>query len=184
MRNWYFERDLSGDIIVEQNIHAIDAMCWLMDGHPLEAIGMGGRKVRMEGDAYDHFVVTYTFSNGVLADFSSTQCTKGSGGIVARLYGTAGSAELWYGKTAYVAGEKPWWGPDADDTFRGGAVENIRTFVESIRTGKPVNNAEDSVRSNLAAILGRTAAYQRSAVTWDEMMRRNERLVPRLEGLP
>ncbi len=183
MRNWYFDKSLSGDIIVEQNIHSIDAMCWMMNAHPVKAIGMGGRKARLEGDAYDHFAVTYTFPNEVLADFSSTQCTKGSGGIMARLYGTAGSAEMWYGKTAFIAGEKPWTGPATDDTFRGGAVNNIKMFVEAIRAGKLVNNASESVQSNLTAILGRTAAYRRTTVTWDEMMRDNERLDPRLDGL-
>jgi predicted dehydrogenase len=183
MRNWYFDKALSGDIIVEQNIHSIDAMCWLMDARPLKAIGMGGRKARLDGDAYDHFVVTYTFAGDVLADFSSTQCTKGSSAIMARLYGTAGSAEMNYGKTAFIQGDKPWKGPATDDTFRGGAIDNIKTFIDAIRAGKIINNAEESVRSNLTAILGRTAAYRRSSVTWDEMMRANERLDPKLEGL-
>jgi predicted dehydrogenase len=183
MRNWYFDIALSGDIIVEQNIHSIDAMCWLLDAAPLSATGFAGRKVRLDGDAHDHFALTYQFPGGVMAEFSSTQCTKGIGGIVARLYGSAGSAELFYAKTAYIAGEKPWKGPEADDTFRGGAIDNIKLFVDAVRSGKLLNNADESVRSNLTAILGRTAAYRRRQVTWDEMMASGERLDPKVSGL-
>lgn len=43
-----------------------------------------------------------------------------------------------------------------------------------------MNNAEDSVISNLTAILGRTAAYQR-IVTWDEVMRSNEKWEAKLQ---
>ena len=40
-----------------------------------------------------------------------------------------------------------------------------------------------SVRSNLTTILGRTAAYKNAMVSWDEMMRRNEKYTPDLKGL-
>jgi len=39
-----------------------------------------------------------------------------------------------------------------------------------------VNNAEYAVESNLTAILGRTAAYRNGpVVTWDDMMKANEK---------
>ena len=41
LRNWLSDRVLSGDIIVEQNIHAIDICNWVLDAHPLSAIGRG-----------------------------------------------------------------------------------------------------------------------------------------------
>ena len=40
-----------------------------------------------------------------------------------------------------------------------------------------------SVRSNLTTILGRTAAYKKAEVTWDEMMAANETLEADLTGL-
>jgi hypothetical protein len=66
-------------------------------------------------------------------------------------------------------------GAEKDDTFRQGAINNVKAFVESIRTGKLLNNAEVSVESNLTAILGRTAAYRQTTVTWDEMMASDDR---------
>ena len=64
---------------------------------------------------------------------------------------------------------------EKDDTFRGGAVENLKAFVESIRTGKLINNADHGAESTLTAILGRMAAYTGKPVTWDEMMKSNDR---------
>jgi hypothetical protein len=51
----------------------------------------------------------------------------------------------------------------------------VQNFVESIRTGKPINNAAVAVDSNLTGILGRTAAYRGGVVTWDEMMASTEK---------
>jgi hypothetical protein len=40
-----------------------------------------------------------------------------------------------------------------------------------------------SVRSDLTTILGRTAAYKGGPVTWDEMIKANEKLEFDLKGL-
>ncbi len=184
LRNWVFDQALSGDIIVEQNIHAIDAGVWLLDAQPLRASGAGGRKIRTEvGDCWDNFQVIYWFPDGVRGVFFSTQCTRGLGGIRAALYGADGSAEMIYNRTASIAGEKPWNGPEKDDTFRGGAIDNIRVFLDALRAGRVLNNAAGSIRSNLVAILGRMAAYRHGTVTWDEMMRSNEKLDAGLTGI-
>jgi hypothetical protein len=39
------------------------------------------------------------------------------------------------------------------------------------------------VRSNLTTILGRTAAYRRAEVTWEELLKANEKLEANLKGL-
>jgi hypothetical protein len=70
---------------------------------------------------------------------------------------------------------KVWTGAEKDDTFTGGCITNVQNFIESIRLGKPVNNAAAAVESNLTGILGRMAAYQESAVTWDQMLASTER---------
>ena len=40
-----------------------------------------------------------------------------------------------------------------------------------------------SVRSNLTTILGRTAAYKKAEVTWDEMMKTAEKMEFNTAGL-
>src|SRR5215470_14790135 len=43
LRNWIYDRVLSGDIIVEQNIHVIDTCNWILQAHPVKATARGGR---------------------------------------------------------------------------------------------------------------------------------------------
>src|SRR5580658_3462702 len=61
LRHWLHDRVLSGDIIVEQNIHVVDICNWVLQSHPIKAIGAGGRKGRTEspGDNWSHFDVVF-----------------------------------------------------------------------------------------------------------------------------
>ncbi|MCS6951441.1 MAG: Gfo/Idh/MocA family oxidoreductase [Bryobacterales bacterium] len=181
LRNWVFDKVLSGDIIVEQNIHVLDVANWYLRAHPLRAFGTGGRKARVDvGDCWDHFVVTYWYADDVRVDFSSAQFTKGFHDMCIRIYGTAGTVDSHYGGSVRITGDHPWPGVEKDDTFREGAIANVKNFIESIRTGRLLNNAADSVQSNLTAVLGRMAAYGERVVSWDEMLRSNEKLDAKL----
>ena len=44
LRDWYFDKVLSGDIIVEQNVHPLDTSNWYIQAHPIQANGTGGGK--------------------------------------------------------------------------------------------------------------------------------------------
>ena len=89
--------------------------------------------------------------------------------------GIQGTADTHYNGLVRIAGQNAWMGTEKDDTFRQGAINNVKAFVESIRTGKLLNNAGQAVDSTLTAILGRMSAYRQQLVTWDEMMRSNEK---------
>jgi hypothetical protein len=39
------------------------------------------------------------------------------------------------------------------------------------------------VRSNLTAILGREAGYKGGEITWNELLKKNQKLQPNLKGL-
>ena len=94
--------------------------------------------------------------------------------LCVRCFGIHGCADTHYvadwSKIVSQDPGKAWLGAEKDDTFKSGCVANIKTFVESVRSGKPVNNAAVAVESNLTAILGRTAAYEQRTVTWDELI--------------
>ena len=178
--NWFLDRALSGDIIVEQNIHVIDVANWFLQGHPVKAVGTGGRTDWTgtnydTGDAWDHFVVTYWYPNDVHVSFSSNQITNSYADLCVRCFGVWGCADTHYSGLVRIAGRNAWIGAEKDDTFRGGAIDNVKAFIASIRDGKPINNAETAVESNLTGVLGRIAAYQQRIVTWDEMMKSDEK---------
>ena len=113
-------------------------------------------------------------------DFSSMQCSLWYNAICLRIYGSDGTAEMHCYASAGITGKRPWKGPEGSQTGHQGPIDNIKAFVESIRKGQLLNNATDTVRSNLTSILGGTAAYSGVVVTWDEMMRSGEKLDLRL----
>ncbi len=182
LRNWVFDKALSGDIIVEQNIHVLDVANWYLQGHPLSACGSGGRKARVDvGDCWDHFVVTYHYPNDVLVDFSSGQFTYGYDDLCMRLYGSEGTVDSHYGGEVSIRGKKEGWkGGNTGKIYEEGAVNNMNDFYASIVDGKPLNNAAESAQSTMTSILGRMAAYENRRVTWDEMLQANQQLDPKL----
>lgn len=190
LRNWVFDKALSGDIITEQNIHTLDVMSWIMNTPPLHVTGTGGRKVRTDiGDCWDHFSLVYEYPNQTGIIFSSRQFnaygTKPDG-IRNRMFGTKGVLEAQYGGKVFLRGDKEifYSGGETNQIYMSGPVKNIDTFYKNITEGNYENvTVAESVRSNLVTILGRTAAYQNRRVTWDELLRSDEQLNGKLDGL-
>jgi predicted dehydrogenase len=164
----------------------IDLANWFLAGHPIAAHGTGGRTDWSgtpfdTGDAYDHFLVTFQYPNGVQADFSSNQLTNSFSDLCVRCFGIKGAVDAHYGGLVRITGENAWLGAEKDDTFRQGAINNVKAFIDSIQTGKLLNNAEQAVESNLTAILGRNAAYQNGTITWEELLRSDEKFEANLK---
>lgn len=182
VRNWVFDIALSGDIIVEQNIHVIDVANWFLQGHPVEARGCGGRRGRTDiGDCWDHFLVDYRYPDGTLLSFSSQQFAPGCDDLCTRVFGTDGSVDAHYGGTVSAESRKDHWkGGSTATIYRDGAVNNIRDFHAGIMSGSFVNTAEEAANSNLTSLLGRIAAYTGETVTWDQMIAKAEALDPKL----
>jgi myo-inositol 2-dehydrogenase / D-chiro-inositol 1-dehydrogenase len=187
LRGWGLSRELSGDIITEQNIHAIDVASWIMGGPPVSAYGTGGRKFRDVGTCWDTFSVTFRYPDDVGVAFSSRQF-NGFGtrpeGIKNRMFGTEGVLETEYGGQVLVRGKQFYNGGKTPTIYEQGAVANIAAFHDAIQKQDYKNaTVPESVRSNLVTILGRTAAYEGRVVTWDELLRSDERLMADLKGL-
>jgi myo-inositol 2-dehydrogenase / D-chiro-inositol 1-dehydrogenase len=187
IRAWGLDRALSGDMITEQDIHTIDVMNWVMGVPPLYAIGSGGLTARPKiGTCWDHFVVYYQYPKNVGMQFSGRQF-KGHGtseGIKNRVFGSRGVLETEYGGGVLIRGENYYNGGKTPEIYESGAVANIAAFHKAILardSGNPT--VAPSVQSNLVAILGRKSAYENRLVTWDELMKDGERLVPNLKGL-
>ncbi len=184
---WGLDRALSGDMIIEQDIHAIDVASWIMDKPPLFAVGTGGIKARPKiGSCWDHFAVYYEYPGGVAVQFSGRQF-KGHGtaeGIRNRMFGSKGILETEYGGNVLIRGENFYRGGKTTEIYRQGAEANIATFHKNILGGEYGNGTvAPSIQSHLTAIMGRKAAYEKRRVVWDEIVKDEERLDPKLEGL-
>jgi len=196
LRNWVWYRTLSGDIIVEQNIHVIDMVNWTLQGHPLTAVGGGGRKLRTDaGDCWDNFNLVFTYPGKVQVSFGSTQFDNPTFDAATQFYGDKGSSQAHYDHRMSIAGAEPWdagLGPaqgstqfSAAGTFKGSLdeadSEKQKAFVESITSSQFHNQAAQGAESALSAMLGRTAAYTGKLVTWDELMKSEEVYDPHID---
>lgn len=184
LRAWVTDRALSGDIITEQNIHAIDLACWMLNTAPLKAWGRGGKCRDFVGNCWDNFSLIFEYPEGVHLTFSSKQVGFGYEDIMCRVYGTTGTVDAHYFGKVTIKSKEDFAAGDVGDLYRSGAESNIATFHDSIMTGNFTNpTVATSVRSNLATILGRTAAYRQEIVTWDSIVNEAEPLVADLTGL-
>jgi myo-inositol 2-dehydrogenase / D-chiro-inositol 1-dehydrogenase len=183
LRAWGVDRSLSGDVITEQNIHALDVAAWILNAEPIQAVGAGGQH-RKYGTCWDYFSVIFSFPQNVLLSFNSKQLGQGQDDILCRMYGSEGTIETNYFGSVSIRGNVPYKGGELKNLYAEGAKANIVDFYESITTHRYANEtAAPSVRSNLTTILGRTAAYRHGLVTWQEMLRSGEKFEPDLQGL-
>ncbi len=174
IRAWGGDRILSGDIMVEQNVHSIDKLNWVLQAHPIAATARGGRKARTDfGDIWDHFIAQLHYPGDLTVSFQSTQFLKGFRDAGERFFGTDGVSESHYFGGVKIMGDHP-WDSGVTEIIEDAETNKTRLFVQDIQTGNFRNEAPRAVESTLSAILVRTAAYQRQEVTWDEVVSSNE----------
>lgn len=184
LRAWGVDRVLSGDVITEQNIHALDVACWMLDAEPIQACGTGGRKREFVGDCWDHFAVIYYFPNDLVLSFNSHQSGYGYDDIMCRVYGLKGTADTHYFGNVTVKAKEFRSDAQVGNLYSDGVETNIATFHDSITRGNWANpTVAPSVRSNLTTILGRMAAYKNGMVAWQEMMQAKEKFTADFKGL-
>lgn len=185
LRQWYYVLPLSGDFIVEQAIHSLDVAAWIAGEDPVRAVGSGGRAVRPEGSIWDHFAVNYEFANELVISFTAIQSIPGvKDEISCRMFGADGIIHTDYFGDVWIKGNKPYEGGSTGNLYTDGAVTNIKEFYDCVASGDYSNGTVDqSVRSNLMAVMGRTAGYRHGEVTWKELIASTERLEPNLKGL-
>ena len=160
LRAWGVDRLLSGDIITEQNIHALDVASWMLDAEPVRAYGTGGRKREFLGDCWDHFAVIFYYPNDLVVSFNSHQSGFGYDDIMCRVYGLKGTADTHYFGNVTVKATEFHLDGKMGNLYTEGVETNIATFRDNITKGDCANpTVPPSVRSNLTTILGRMAAY-------------------------
>jgi predicted dehydrogenase len=184
LRAWGMDQTLSGDIITEQNIHAIDVACWMLRGHPIKAYGTSAKRRDLSGNCHDVFSVIYHYPNGVVVTFNSHQSGFGYDDILCRVFGMEGTVDTHYFGQVSVKTKESRSAGDVGNLYTDGAAANIAAFHQNVTKGDCSNpTVAESVRSNLTTILGRTAAYREELVTWDQMMKKREKWAADLKGL-
>ncbi len=187
LRNWLWDRALSGDILVEQNIHIIDLCNWILGARPLKATATGGRNILTHaGDCWDNYQVDYLYPNDVRVSFASKQF--GDYGLFdagLRLFGSEGAAAIPYAGPVEIVGTQKWSWQDAaaastatgkfaangnfEDNLAFADRDKERTFIDSIVTGPAHNQIAAGVETALSCMMGRMAGLRHRETTWEEL---------------
>lgn len=175
-RNWNYFTWLSGDHIVEQHVHNIDVMNWVLQGHPVKCFALGGRQQRTGeefGHIYDHFSVEFEYPGGVKIHSYCRQNSDTYRRVEEYFAGTEGSAnprmEIRGANARTFDGEE--WDP---------YTQEHTDLIASIRNGDGLNEARNIAESTMAAIMGRMSAYTGQEVTWEFAMNESKLdLVPK-----
>ena len=199
LRAWFWDKSLSGSNMLDQGIHIVDICNWVLKSHPLRATGMCGRKGRNDqGDAWSHFQVLYEYPDDIHVNYHSTQFDPSIRDVCERFFGTKGISVSHYTGGVFITGENEWdsgvargtaeaiskkdW---ATGTFKSSLEDadpnKQKAFIESIKTGRLINEAASGAQSTLTAILGRTAAYTGEPVTWEQVAYSNDRIDPMMD---
>jgi predicted dehydrogenase len=173
-RNWYSFVWICGDQVVEQHLHNIDVICWVMGTHPTRVWASGGRAWRpnteLYGNIYDHLSAEFEFANGVRMTSDCRQYPSQSGiyrNISELVVGTKGRSKC----------------NDMGEKGGNPYVNEHTALARSIRGEGPyVNHAMTVAESTMACIMAREAAYSGEEVTWDRIMQSQLDLMPKDMG--
>jgi len=172
IRRWLFYVWLSGDLIVEQQIHNLDLMNWALGSYPIKCLGSGGRQARTGpeyGNVYDHFTVEYEYHNGVRIEYMGGQTEGWTYRNDQVVIGTKGLAYFDFAN-ARIEGENPW---QYDKPIPNPCIIQHSDQVAAIRKGEQLNEGKRIAQSTLTAIMGRMSAYTGRAVSWQWVMNRS-----------
>jgi predicted dehydrogenase len=174
VRNWLYFTWLSGDHIVEQHVHNIDVINWVMQAHPVKAVGFGGRQVRTDpayGHIFDHFAIDFEYPNGVRILSMCRQIDGCCGNVSERVVGTKGTSNC----ANTIRGEEEWkYSGPGNNAY----VQEHADLIASIRAGKPLNETRQVAESCLSAIMGRMSAYTGQEVSWEQALNSQEDTMP------
>jgi predicted dehydrogenase len=177
LRNWNYFTWLSGDHIVEQHLHNLDVINWVLGETPARARALGGRQARFGeeyGHVYDHFAVEFEYDSGVRL-FSQCRQINGCDDLVAE--GVEGSRGFSNCSNRIETSAGDVWrhrNKEAPNPYE----QEHADLIASIRSGEPLNEAQQVAESTLMGIMGRESAYSGRTITWEEALNSQRSLGP------
>jgi predicted dehydrogenase len=187
LRNWVNWCWLSGDHIVEQHLHNIDVINWFTGKLPERALGFGSRQRRKTGDQYDNFSVDLSYDDGMHTHSMCRQIDGCANNVSELIVGTKGVTNckntIWDHKNnikwKYDYEKEETGAPPESEILKVGPYDQETIdLVTAIRNNAPYNEAEESARSALVAIMGRVSAYTGNEISFEEIINSDLKLGP------
>lgn len=172
IRNWFFYREMSGDMLIEQDCHNIDVIHWFTGMKPVKAAGYASRQVRTNiGNIFDNLAFTMNYENGLVVSFSANQfgrqtgwsdvsetfiCEKGTVNVSRQGY------SVWRGNVKEV---------ERVDTKYDITQDAVNEFIDGARTGKIENAGIWGAESTLMGVMALNALVKKQEQTWEQTLR-------------
>ena len=168
MNNWMHFVWLSGDQIVEQAVHNLDTMNWVMGANPVAAFGSGGRFTRPDdSELWDSFSINYEYPGDRIVSFMCRQIPGAATDVSNVVYGSKGECHIGAANAGSRifdrAGKEVW---EMKGSIADAYKQEHKDLVDSIRAGKPIVELRQMADSSLVAVMGRMAAYTGQKVSW------------------
>lgn len=179
IRNWVQYQRYAGDLVIEQSVHSVDYMNWLMNNNlPLSVSATGGRQTKPWdgiGNTFDHFAIEYDYGNGVKGMHFARQQNGTDFRNSVEVLGTKGNMDVNIMSNYNLYGENEF-------TFKGKINNMYQTqhdeLMSAIRTNQSLNDGDFMINSTLLAIWGKVAAYTGKKITLEQIMNSSETLGP------
>jgi predicted dehydrogenase len=176
---WYADVKQSGDLIVENAVHNIDACNWIADSRPVSAYGHGKKyfpkpippgTVMMDG-----FSVSYIYENDMHCDYSQITFHPRNlktlpSGMWYTIFGEKGAVYMTHSSAQFF--DEYGEGEPKDLLPAGSREADTATadFYACIREKRtPFADVRVGAIAALTAIMGREAIYKGRSVTWKEL---------------
>ncbi len=171
---WYFRREKSGDVVVEQACHQMDIFNWALGGVPLQACGFGGLHHHIDKppgrDVRDHYGLVLEYAGGAKVHYSHVSYSvpdRRFSGIYELVFGEKLGVDL----ANAVAWDRS--GRTVELTRDGGndTLCALAGYLRCIRSGeRPEADIRVACASTLTSLLARKALDAGATVTWKEML--------------
>jgi len=176
LNNWMHFIWLSGDHIVEQAVHNLDTINWVMGQNPISAYGSGSRFTRpADSEMWDSFSIDYEYPGDRIMSFKCRQIPGTVGDVGTMIRGSAGACFIGAANAGSRIvdrdGREVW---KMEGSISKAYQQEHKDLVDSIRNDKPIVELKDLADSSLVAVLGRVAAYTGQKVTFDFLARESK----------
>ncbi len=167
VRNWVSFTEMSGDHIVEQHVHNLDVANWFIGRPPVSAVGFGGRARRKTGNQFDFFSLDLDYGDDVTVHSMCRQ-VNGCYSRVAEFFVGDNGSTWGDGNQMKMIKKKTLNIPD----FPDGNPYEVEQYdmINSVRAGKPLNEAKNVAEATMSALMGRISAYTGQLVRFSDLM--------------
>ncbi len=167
---WYYQREKSGDLLLEQSCHQLDVCNWVFDAHPARACGFGGTNRFVDEPPgrtiRDHYGLTLEYPCGGKVSYSQVSYAipdRRFSGVYELVFGTRLGIDLWNGLAWDRSGKTVSLGaPGGNDTRIA-----VESFVDHVRRGEESRAGADvGFEATVSALLCLEALDTGRVVDW------------------